>query len=424
MILFWSICAVMTAIVVGALLTPLLRARAAAARESGERRGLAVYRDQLAEIERDRQRGLLDDDQAEAARLEVERRLLTIAGPEDGQTASEGATGTSAVAGGAGPWLAAAVAVLVPAAALGLYVWLGTPGQPGQPFAERQAAAPMGDMVGLAERLAARLDQGGGSADDWSLLARTYGQIGRPGQAASAAAEAIRLGLDDAETQSFRGEMLTIAANGEVTAEARRAFARALEHSAGNPRALYYSGLALAQDGQLERAMKLWTTLAEASGPDAPWLGLLRQQIQRVAADLGVEPPEIATGEAPPPGPVPGEGAGGTGAPPMAGGVPPSGAGGARGPSQADVAAAQSMTSDERMAFIRSMVAGLAERLEGSPDDLDGWLRLTRAYTVLNEREKAAEALAKAEALADVLPEDAPERAAVEAARKALDAGG
>ena len=399
MTLFWLLCLAMTALAVGGLLLPLLRRRDPA-RDGGpdprtERRGLAVFRDQLEEIDRDRERGLLDEDQAESARQEVERRLLAIPEPDEAP---------APLGGGAGRALALAIALAVPAAALALYFGLGTPGLPGQPFAERQDTAPSGDIATLADNLSARLAQGGGSAQDWALLARTYAELQRTGPAAQAAAEAIRLGMDDAETLSFHGEMLTAAAGGSVTQDARDSFAQALERDPSNPRALYYAGLALAQDGRLEPALELWTTLAEASAPDAPWLTLLRQQIRRVAGDLGVEPPAIAAQQAP------------------AGGAPVGST--APGPSAADVAAAQDMSPEERMAFIRSMVEGLAERLQDRPEDLDGWLRLSRAYLVLQERDKAAEALGRAEALAAILPEGAPERAAVAAARRALESGG
>ena len=398
MILFWALCAAMTLITLAALLMPLLRSGRKPASTDDDRRGLAVLKDQIEEIERDRARGLLDEEQAKAARLEVERRLLAIADRE--------VTGTTARKPGTvgGRSLAVMLGLAVPAAALALYVGLGAPGEPSQPFAEREGVAPARDMAELAESLSQRLARGEGGPDDWALLARTYSQLDRPAQAAQAAAEAIRLGHADAETHSFYGEMLVAAAEGTVTPEARQAFGRALELDRGNPRALYYAGLALAQDGQLQPAMEVWTNLAEASPPTAPWMTLLRRQLQRVAGELGVEPPSVAMDQAP-------------------AGMP-SESGDATAPSQADIAAAQDLTPEERMAFIRSMVAGLAERLEGSPDDLDGWLRLTRAYMVLQERDKANAALARAEALTAALPADAPERAAVAAARRALGGDG
>ena len=410
MMLFWLICAAVTLVTVALLLWPLLRARAAG-RDEDEPRGLAVYRDQLQEVERDRARGLLDEEQAAAARLEVERRLLAITETEAARPAGSGIGSARA--------LAVAVGLLVPLVTLGLYVGLGSPGLPGEPFVERQGVAPPRDIAEMAESLANRLARGGGSAEDWSLLARTYAQLDRMGPAAEAAGQAIRLGMDDAETHSFRGEMLTAAAGGTVTEAARQAFAQALERDPGNPRALYYAGLALAQDDQLEPALEIWTTLAEASSPDAPWLHLLRQQIRRVAGDLGVEPPAIAgdLGVEPP-----AIAAMDAPALPPAGSTAPGQT--APGPTAEDVAAAQDMSDEDRMAFIRSMVERLAERLEGSPEDLDGWLRLSRAYLVLQEPDKASAALARAEALVEPLPADAPERGAVAAARRALEAGG
>ena len=137
---------------------------------------------------------------------------------------------------------------------------------------------------------------------------------------------------------------------------------------------------------------------------------MLREQISGLAAELGIETPAVALA-----------------APPAETGMAPGGqapGGQLRGPSAADIEAAQSMTAEDRMAMIRSMVEGLAERLEASPDDLEGWLRLSRAYLVLEERDKAAAAVARAEDLVEGLPAGAPERAAVEAARRALNQAG
>lgn len=393
--IFWLICGLLVALAVAALLLPLLRPAKPAL--DLERPDMAVYRDQLSEIERDQARGLLSEEQAAAARLEIERRLLTAAESQ--------ATDKTAAPAQANTLLAAVVALLVPLAALGLYLGLGAPGTPGQPFVERPQA-PAGDMLQMAQSLSQRLAREGGSRDDWLLLSRTYAQLERYGEAANAARQALEQGGEDPETHGFIGEMLVAVAGGQVTAEARQAFARSLELQPNNPRALYFSGLALAQDGQGPRALALWTELAEGSPPEAPWMPMLRQQIGTLAGELGIETPAVALA-APPPA--------------AEGGI----AGQMRGPSAADIEAAQSMSAEDRMAMIRSMVEGLAERLESAPDDLEGWLRLSRAYLVLNEQEKAAAAVGRAEGLVESLPADAPERAAVEAARRAVyQAGG
>ena len=89
------------------------------------------------------------------------------------------------------------------------------------------------------------------------------------------------------------------------------------------------------------------------------------------------------------------------------------GAAAPRGPSAADVEAMQDLSPEDRTAFIRSMVEGLAARLEEQPDDPDGWLRLARSYAVLGEAEAARGALDRAAPLIEGLPAGAPQRPAL-----------
>lgn len=409
---FWLIAGAMTLLVVGALLVPLLRRPAEAAARGDY--DLTVYRDQLAELDRDLARGVLTEDQVAAARLEIERRML--AATEAAQTGLDKTQGAKphrttkrgqrkAAAGGAARPLAAGVAIALPVAAIALYVTLGAPGVPGVPFAERQEEQQAaGGLANLAESMALRLQREGGQADEWLLLGRTYAELGRFGEAAGAAREAIDRGAADVESRAFLGEMLVAANDGTVVPEARGAFAWVLERDRGNVRGLYYAGLALSQDGRTQEALDLWLALERASPADAPWRPLLRQQIASAAETLGIEAPAMTAGEA------------ATAGAPAAGGA----AREAPGPSQAEVAAAAEMSEEERQAFIRSMVDRLATRLEEEPDDFDGWLRLARAYSVLGESDKAADALDRADELTAALPADAPERQALNQARAAL----
>lgn len=394
--IFWLIAGGMTALVVALMLAPLFRR--AAAQPTREAYDLAVFRDQLAEIDRDLDRGVLNEGQAGAARHEVERRLLAVADRETPAADRASAAGSK----GAGRMAAAALALFIPVAALGLYMTLGAPGAPSMPFAERPDAqpAPSGDMAELAEGLARRLQDSPDDPDGWRLLGRTYAEVGRYQDSAAALRQAIERGLDDADTQSFLGEVLVLGNNGEIVQEARTAFAKALEQEPGHPRALYYAALSLAQDGRLNDALDLWTKLAEAAPPDAPWRDVVLQQVRQAATELGVEPPAIAMAEA----------------------VAPEAAPAPRGPSAEDIEAASEMGAEERMAFIRTMVDGLAARLDEQPDDLDGWLRLTRAYLVLGELDEADGAFQQAARLADDLPAQAPERGTLEQLRGALEA--
>jgi cytochrome c-type biogenesis protein CcmH len=396
--IFWIIAGALTALAVAGLLLPLLRRPRA-----GIDRGaydLTVYRDQLAEIDRDLARGDIGTDQAAAARTEIERRMLAIAPPaiavSDAQSEAAAPRPTRLVG--------AVLAIAVPAAAVGIYLFLGAPGAPSQPFAGRVTTADAttqggAAMAQLAERLAERLAAAPDDRDGWILLARTYTELQRFDAAARVYGQAIENGFDEAEMHAARGEALTAAAGGSVTPEARGAFAAALERDPDQSRARYYAGLAMAQDGRVREAMDVWTVLLRESPEDAPWRPFIADQVRRAASALGETPPPEAAEAAQPP-------------------VPPSI--GAAGPSQVDMEAAGEMSDEDRAAFIRTMVERLASRLETEPDNLEGWLQLARAYGVLGEAERAEAALARADALVRDLPAEAPERAAVAAARASL----
>jgi cytochrome c-type biogenesis protein CcmH len=406
---FWLAAGALSALAIGLLLWPLLRrSTTAAPRQAYD---LDVYRDQLAEIACEAAEGRLDAEQAATARAEIERRLLATAetGAETGADGPSGPAEPRAIDRAVTWSLAVALCFAVPLAAIGLYLLLGNPGLQSMPFAERPVPeAPAGsvaarDMEALIAGLVARLAEDPDNRDGWLLLGRSYAQREQFGAAAEAYRRAIAQGFDDSEVQSALGEMLTVQAGGTIGPEARNAFAAALAHDPQDPRARYYAGLALAQDGRAQAAIDIWLGLLRQSTAEAPWRPVVAQQIQEAAASLGIEAPELPVAPDPAtPDPLGGGAAQGS--------TPP-------GPDAADVEAAGQMPAEDRATFIRSMVARLAERLEAEPGDFQGWLRLARAYGVLGEATQARDALSRAEAAIRELPEDAPERAQLEAAR-------
>jgi cytochrome c-type biogenesis protein CcmH len=359
----WIAAAALTVATLVLVLAPLLRNRTPPpARAEFD---LAVFRDQLAEVDRDRERGLLDAEQAEAARIEVERRMLaaadeqTPAPPEPRQRHG-------------GLVFAALAIVFVPAGAFGLYLTLGTPGIPDQPWAARETPGPtangLASMETAVAKLSERLQKDPNNAEGWILLGRSYLTMERYPESADAFRRALALNGSDPDLAAAYGEALVAAAGGEVTPDARQAFQSAFDAAPDNPKARYYLALHLAQQGDLNGALRGWVDLAAIAPADAPWLPMVRQQIARAAAALNIDPPTL---EAAPPG-----------------------------PSRANMEAAAEMSAEERGQMIRSMVERLAARLEDQPDDREGWLRLGRAYEVLGEPDKARDARARAEALA------------------------
>jgi cytochrome c-type biogenesis protein CcmH len=354
---------------VAAIVVPLLRGGQAPVppRAAFDR---AVYRDQLDEIARDLARGTLDADQANAARLEIERRLLGTDGPDEPADARAPLRGATAVV------LAAAVT----AGSIALYLALGSPWLGDEPLvARRDAGAPPhapGELAASVDALAARLEAAPDDAKGWLLLARSQATLQRWQDSAASYQRAMAL-TDSSEASAGFGEMLVMEAEGMVTPAARSAFATTLARDPGNAASRFYLALGDAQDGKANEAIAAWAKLVEQAPPDAPWLPLVRQRMAETARAAGIAPPPEAT-------------------------PPATSAGGA--PSAANVEAVQAMSPAERQATIRGMVDRLAARLDAHPDDAEGWQRLARAYAVLGETEKAEAAAARAAALARSKP--------------------
>ncbi len=387
----WLVLAAMTALAAVLVAWPLLRApRRQAGRRDYE---LQVYRAQLEELARERERGLLDPREAEAAKLEIERRML----------AADARAGRPVPSSTGGARWAIALLVALPLLAGGLYWQFGRPDLPSRPFAERAAEraeqrrlaegqsqpgrAPQGRLPSVDTMIAQLERRVADQPDDleaWTQLGRAYDLTGKFDQSVDAYRRAVALDGEDAGLQAALGEALVMVEDGMVTPAAKEAFERALALDAAEPRARFYQGLALLQAGDRKGAFDAWAGLIASSPADAPWVPELQRRVAALADDLEIDPATIPSPAAPS-----ASIAGTSSATP--------------GPTSEQMEAAKNMAPQEREAMIRDMVAGLAARLEDQPDDLDGWRRLARSYQVLNEPQKAADAYGR---IAEALPDD------------------
>jgi cytochrome c-type biogenesis protein CcmH len=336
-----------------------------------------VYNDQLQSLGSDLERGVVTGNEAEAARLEISRRLLAA----DKRAQSE----VTAGAGGASKLALAVMTVFLLGGSFGLYVLMGSPKLPDQPLAARQEAARIAranrpnqvaaeaevaalelpreevpaDYLELIKKLRETMALRPDDSEGWKLLALHEARIGNLGAAWRAKDKVITLLGDGATAEDYAdlAEFMIIATNGYVSVEAEGALAGALKRNAKSPRARYYSGLALAQNGRADVAYRMWVGLLEEGPEDAPWIALIRDQIGSVARAAGVR---ITDQNAP-------------------------------GPSAEQVQAAGDMTEEERQNMIRGMVAGLAERLATDGGKPAEWARLIRAYGTLGETAKASD---------------------------------
>jgi len=449
--ILWPLFALMTAGAIFAVCWPLLR-RQRAVRSGSD---VAVYRDQLDEIDRDEAGGLIGKVEAEAARVEVSRRLIA---------ASEAAGAPAAAPLPArlfrGATLAAAI-LLMPLGAGALYLKLGSPNlAPVSMDAEANGQSlPQGVEQTVAE-VEAFLEQNPRNGRGWELLAPVYIRLGRFEDAVKARRNVLEILGPDAARLGDLGEAIYMASGGVVTPEAKDLFNRAAAADDRDVMAQYYLGLSAKQEGRRDEAVKRWRGIIDTAPAGAEYLPMIRNALARVdqkeAPRAGAAPPDhdgdaieamverlaerlkkdgsdvsgwvqlvrsyrvlrkadkvsatiadarvalagnpdglqrfnrglqaLETGADPA---VAASSA--AAAPPVSGRPQP-------GPNADDIASASKMTSTERSGMIEGMVARLAQRMTENGSDVDGWLRLIRAYSVLGQHDKALAAAANARA--------------------------
>lgn len=362
--LLWVVLAVLTVATVIALARPLATA-AAGETSPTDRPDVQIYKDQLAEIETDRQRGVLSDAEAASARIEISRRLLASA---ERAEVAEGAV----VASRRGP-LQTAVAAGVPLIALLTYLALGSPHLPGRPHAERppegRDASTIADprieelVARVEQRLRAHPEEGQG----WDVIAPVYMRQERYLDAAIAYKNAIRLLGETPVRLTGLGEALVMSSQGLVTEEARRTFTRLRELAPGGFEARFWLALAKEQDGDVTAALTDYRAILSSAPAEAGWRPMVEQRIEQLTRQPGAPA------------------------------SPPS----AKGPTNEAAAAMAALPPAEQGAMIRQMVEGLAERLRQNGRDSDGWQRLVRSYVVLGRRDDAVKALADARTALD-----------------------
>jgi cytochrome c-type biogenesis protein CcmH len=352
--IFWIAVAALAAVVTYVVTSPLTK-DAAAGQDAGAA-DLAVYKDQLVEIDADYARGTISDVEAEAARAEVGRRVLRRVDRCDGSPEAS-APGSA--------WIKRIYLITtltLPLVSVGLYVWLGAPGMPGVPLEDRlarsSATATPDDLVAKVE---ARLREHPEDGKGWDVIAPIYLAQNKFDQAAAAYADAMKiLGETPTRLMGFANARIR-AENGMVPDDARKALqtATAADPKAREPR--MWLALAKEQDGKILDAAADYRALIAEAPADAPWRAALQDRLARLEASTTAG----ATANKPT---VPGSGN------------------------------VEDMSDAERQALIDKMVGGLADRLRSNPKDKEGWLKLIRSYQMLGRKDAAVKAFADAKA--------------------------
>jgi cytochrome c-type biogenesis protein CcmH len=367
--IFWTIAALMVAGAAAALALPLLRKNVDGT--DAAEYDMEVFRDQLAELERDHGRGIITEDETKAARTEIARRMLAADARRQKSAVRESADGMTGLR-----VLAGALVIILSVGSVLFYLQIGAPGTPDLPLAQRTNLPVPGEAEERSRKMVAELaraaESNPGDVAAWLRLADAYKSIEMFDDALAVYRKVIGLGPVDAEINGDFAETLVMAAQGTVTPEARAIFEAMLATGAGDPRPQFYLALGDYQAGKPREALDRWAALIEVSPADAPWLGIVREHIAQAANDLGLDVAEVT------PEPLPAQG----GATPQL------------TPEQR--AEMEAMTPAERDAMIREMVEGLDARLREDPMNLEGWDHLIRARVTLGDREAAQDSLDRA----------------------------
>lgn len=348
--MFWVIAAALGLACCAVLALALLRAPARLAGSGDEQRGdVAIYKAQLAELDRDLEAGAISAAEAEAARAELGRELLR----------NRDRAADTAAPGRASKVLGIALIPVVLVIAGATYAVIGSPDTPDLPISERPEVRQRAELLAAVSQAEQRLVQTPDDVRGWQVLGPIYMRLERYGDAANAFAKVLSLSEPTADMETNLAEALMFADEGRASADVLTLLRSAASRDPDHARSRFYLAGEATRTGQFDEAIDLWQQVLDKSPEDAPWLEIAR-------AGLAFAEQQQTVGSA---------------APPLVDAPP----------GLADDIAG--LEAEDRQAAIRSMVEGLTERLANEGGTPQEWARLIRSRMVLGEPERAREAL-------------------------------
>ncbi len=283
---FVALCALLVAIALAFLLTPLVRRRAPVAAEApGTVRNATVYREQLAELDADLARGSIDQAQWAVSRSAIERRALDEAEEENSPALPATAPPRRAVVS------AALVGVVVPVAAVAIYLLLGTP-QALSPQAMHgpQPSASSEQIEAMVQKLADRMKTTPEDTEGWIMLGRSYAAMGRFAESAGAFAKGAAQRPNDARLLADYADALGMANGRNLEGEPAALVARALKADPKNIKALTLAGTIAYQKGEFAKAVQLWQAILPQVQDDPEFTKSINGIIADAQDKLGSKP--------------------------------------------------------------------------------------------------------------------------------------
>ncbi|WP_273688135.1 c-type cytochrome biogenesis protein CcmI [Ketogulonicigenium vulgare] len=375
---FWIVALVLVLIIALGMIAPLLRRLPVDAETEQASEDITIYRQQLSEIDRDLARGTLLPEEAERARTEISRRILTADGTRRGPTGAAPRAASIAIA--------AVTAVVLFGGTAALYMVLGQPGRADLPFENRlsdaeetratlpaqasleadtpaftaPADAPA-NYAALQQSLREAAEANPTSIENWQILALFNYRLGDYAGAVSALQQIIAVKGETAETDDRLAliEAMVSAANGRISAEARDLIADTLARDPAAPGAVFYQGLVDADVGRPDLTFAAWRDYIENSPQSSMFTTQMHDQLTLIAELAGIRytPPALLN---------------------------------------ATAEQIMAMSPAEQRVAIQNMVDQLGQRLADTGGSAGEWAQMVRALRTLGEHQRAALIVAEA----------------------------
>ena len=258
------------------LLTPLWLGRRQAGTQADRKQiNLAIFRDQLTELERERTEGTLAEADFEQAKNELKRRLLE-------ETTPSTADAAHAISHGPSRKTAIVLLVLLPLLSLLGYGMLGNLRalDPNQRIAQPKMTPEQ--INAMVAKLAERLQSNPGDQKGWLMLARSYSTLGRYGEAVEAYAKAEPLINDNPDLLAAYAETIAMAGGKGLAGKPRQLVEHALKLDPNHAHSLYLAGAAAMEAGDNKQGIAYWETLLPQVEPDSDIDQMLRAGIEKM----------------------------------------------------------------------------------------------------------------------------------------------
>lgn len=321
---FWIFAIAITAIACAALYYAAQGRRVNAVPVGADDATTAHFRLQLKEIDGDIAAGRLGEAEGLAAKGELARELIRMQG--EGQKLSAGR-----------PWMVPVAVLATAMLAFGTYSFLGNPGLPSLPLAERTPPPAELDLDDAVTRIEAQLQQTPDDVRGWTVIAPVYMQQQRFADAANAYRRVIELSAPTADLETNLGEALMMEAGGEAAGEPMQLFESAAARDPKHIRSRFYIAGESTRVGNFEQAVRQWNEIIALGTPQDAWLETAKAGLAAATDGLNNVQPET--------------------------------------------------TLDD--AAIRGMVESLAKRLYESGGSIEDWTRLVRSRLVLGQMAEA-----------------------------------